>query len=218
MNTPETECPPLRGKGFDELVAFIATHKHVPETVGKLSAGQRAMFAAAVSVRSMLSQPEAGELFGVNRCTVKNAKVIWQEGTDEEIETVRSGKAGLHSLYVRIIARTKGKVWRKPSRQKDVLGVGRNPERVQNQKIRAEVWGKLRDALVALTSMPLMEDVVNVARSCDRTGLVDSRVHKALACLEGFRDAWTASGSAAAAKDCNGHDAQDAAVEECARV
>lgn len=40
---------------------------------------------------------------------------------------------------------------------------GKNPERIERQRVNAGIWAALRDALTHLTALPLPGDVVSIA-------------------------------------------------------
>lgn len=48
------------------------------------------------------------------------------------------------------------------------------------------IWRDLREALLALTSLPLPSDVARVIKSRDRTGIVKSKLPNAKQWLEEF--------------------------------
>jgi ParB/RepB/Spo0J family partition protein len=59
------------------------------------------------------------------------------------------------------------------------------------QRVRADIWNQLRDALDNLTGMPLPSDVVAIARQYDKAGLVDiTRLEKSAQWLEAFAREW----------------------------
>lgn len=83
--------------------------------------------------------------------------------------------------------RRKGKSNKKvPLRQ-----AGKNPERIQEQQLRAGIWQQVRDALINLTSLPNAAEVVVIVRAHarDKT-LVDKKLAHALNWLKEFSDGW----------------------------
>lgn len=169
-----------------------------------LNASQRAMIAAKLAtlksgqhpeaavtaVTAALTQSEAGAMMDVARQTIGCARTILDHGTPEEIASVESGRRGLRKLADKI----KERLAPEGEKQKPKQGTrqsGKNPERIQRQQINAEIWGRVRDALVHLTSLPRPLEVMPIARASDRTGLVDARVLQALQWLEEFADGWT---------------------------
>ena len=62
--------------------------------------------------------------------------------------------------------------------------------RRQRRQIESEVWANLRDALLALTSLPLPSDVAQIARANDRTNLVTQRLPQSIEWLEEFANEW----------------------------
>ena len=58
--------------------------------------------------------------------------------------------------------------------------------RSENKRIRAEVWAQFRDALFAITGLPLPSEVATIAREFDRAGVVDARLSQSIQWLEDF--------------------------------
>lgn len=168
-----------------------------------LSASQRAVIASKLATLKIgqharvgsaeptaISQTQAGVMMDVARHTIGRARVLLDHGTPQEIAAVESGRRGLRKLTDEIKARLPPEA-EKPKPKQDKRQSGKNPERIQRQQINAEIWGRVRDALVHLTSLPRPLEVMPIARACDRTGLVDARVLQALQWLEEFADGWT---------------------------
>jgi hypothetical protein len=168
-----------------------------------LNESQRAMIAAKLSAlsksgtrtdlgeitpRSPTGQ-EAADMLNVNRATVVSAKTVLREGTADEIKAVEQGSAAVSTIARQIRAKVP-KEKRATSRDVPQSQRGKNPERIQNQRINAQVWGQVRDALTNLTSLPITSDVVAIVRSNDKAGLVDNRLKPALEWLKEFNDAW----------------------------
>jgi len=167
-----------------------------------LNESQRAMIAARLApapagLRTDLGQicpgshtaEEAAKLLNVSRASVVSARKVLADGSDEEITAIEKGEAAVGTVAKQI--RTgQSKEQRKKHRDTPKSMVGKNPERIQRQQINAEVWGRIRDALIHLTSLPCAEDAVRIARGADKTGLVDQRLNRALTYLENFRNEW----------------------------
>jgi ParB-like chromosome segregation protein Spo0J len=196
----------------NDPVAFVMDHnihrRHLNES-------QRAMIGARlseysksgtrtdlgeISPRSRTSQ-EAADLVNVNRATVVAAKKVLRDGTAEEIKAVEAGKAAVSTIAKEIRAK-KPPEERAARLNAPLSATGKNPERIERQRVHAQMWGALRDALSNLTGLPLPSDVVSIARAHDRTGLVDAKLLSALEWLEGFSDAWT---NKTASEDRNGY-------------
>lgn len=133
--------------------------------------------------------PEAAKLLNVGTTTFYEAKKVLAEGTPEEIRAIESGEMSVHSVAEQI-KRGSTPDQRKKSRDKSLSSTGRNPERIQRAQLNAEVWGRIRDALIHLTSLPLVTDVVAIAQAHDRTGLVDQRIEQSLKWLKDFSHEW----------------------------
>lgn len=131
----------------------------------------------------------AAEMLNVDRHTVFSAKKVLNEGTAEEIRAVEHGTASVSTIAKEIRAKRPA-ADRKARRDAGQSHIGKNPERIENQRINAQVWGNVRDALNALTSLPLPVDVVAIVRAHDRTGLVETRLSQSVQWLKEFADAW----------------------------
>ncbi len=136
------------------------------------------------------SQKEAATLLNVSRSTVQEAKTVLDRGTPEEIAAVLAGTVSASTIG-RQIRSGDGAARRKSKRDETLSHTGRNPERIQRAQINAEIWGRIRDALIHLTSLPLSADVVAIARAHDRTGLVDQRLGQSLQWLKEFSHEWS---------------------------
>lgn len=171
-----------------------------------LNEGQRAMIAARLaSAKSgertdlrqigsrSLTVSEAADLLNVGQRTVGAARTVLNEGTPEEIAAADSGDAAV-STIAKQIHEGKPAGARKRNRSTPLSQAGKNPERIQRTKINAEIWGRIRDALTHLTSLPLPSEVATIARSNDRTRLVDDRLEKALQWLKEFESEWHSNG------------------------
>lgn len=81
----------------------------------------------------------------------------------------------------------------KPDKKKVPLNkAGKNPERIQEQHLRAGIWQQVRDALINLTSLPDAVEVVAIVRAHarDKT-LVDKKLKPAINWLREFSDGWS---------------------------
>jgi hypothetical protein len=124
-----------------------------------LNESQRAMIAARLATlprggdRSQQSKVEistllptaakAATLLNVSRASVVNARKVLNEGTSEEIEAVTRGDAAVGTIAQKIRAKVPAPE-RKARRGASLAETGRNPERIQRQKINAEIWGRVR--------------------------------------------------------------------------
>lgn len=172
-----------------------------------LNESQRAMIAARLAVNprgtnqhsviATSSRQEAGELMNVHPVTVSHAKKVLTEGTPEEIEAVDKGEAAVTTIAKQIRAKCSPER-REKKRSEPLSQSGRNPERIQRQQINAEIWGRIRDTLTHLTSLPHPSDVAAVARAHDKTGLIDARLAQSLQWLKDFEHEWSNRDEAAA--------------------
>lgn len=169
-----------------------------------LSTSQRAMIAARIvtigshgqehfaNARKRTDAPvvslaQAGELLNVGRTSVSMARTVLQEGTPELIADVDSGRKTVESVGARLREA-------RPEKTKEQKAVkkfsGKNPERIQNQQMRAEIWRQVRETLTHLTSLPDPADVARIVRGLERGGLVDTKLVRAQTWLGAFADAW----------------------------
>lgn len=144
-----------------------------------------------------LSAEQAGALLNVGRASVQNAKKVLAEGTPEEIAAVERGEVGVKTVADQIRKRIDPEE-RKRRRDAGMSQTGKNPERIQRQQINAEIWGRVRDAVTHLTSLPLPADVVAIVRAHDKTGLIDQRLSRAMDWLKEFDNEWSDRGEDAA--------------------
>lgn len=178
-----------------------------------LNASQRALIVAEFATRkagenqhtkevygkpyTSLTVHQAAALAGVNKDTIVDARRVLAQGTEEDVGAVREGRASVMEIAKEIREATPPEE-RNKRRAGTLSGRGDNPARIENLKMRGEIWGHVRDALTALTSLPNPEDVVRIARTHDRTGLVDARLENSLQWLTRFANAWRDRDEAAA--------------------
>lgn len=195
--------------GIAPLVAEWEPSGHTPESyvISKnlhrrhLNETQRAMIAARLAnVRDgwNYSQKQGGEiplakaaeLMNVNRSTVVYAKKVLKEGSPEEVAACDRGEASVNTVG-RMIARGASPTKRASLRDKEIIQKGKNPERLQKQQMRADLWARLKDALVSLSSMPDAAEVADMVRSMDRTQLVEKRLPIAQRFLKELENGWS---------------------------
>ncbi len=162
-----------------------------------LNQSQRGLIAARIATLAVgrpnagipaISQTDAAKLLGVSRDTVTAARAVLTWGSPEVIAQIESGKA-----RVGIIARVLRREQQNHAEIGQRMKTGKNPERIQRQRMNAEIWGRVRDALSHLTSLPLASDVVFIVRTNDKAGLVNKRLAGARRWLEEFAHAWERS-------------------------
>lgn len=153
-----------------------------------------------------ISQDAAASLLGVSRDTVIQAKIVLNEGTEEEIKAVDEGKASASTTAEKIRARNP------INRQKgkSVPHTDKVAAKFEQQRINAMLWGTFRDALTGLTSLPTPADVARIARYIDRTGLVDARLDQSLNWLTEFAHEWRQHHSTSSASKRSTNDHADA--------
>lgn len=68
---------------------------------------------------------------------------------------------------------------------------GKNPDRIQEQQMRASIWQQVKDSLINLTSLPDAGEVVAIVRAHARDkNLIDKKLAPALNWLREFSDGW----------------------------
>lgn len=79
-----------------------------------------------------------------------------------------------------------------PGKKKVPLNkAGKNPERIQEQEMRAGIWRQVKDSLINLTSLPDAGEVVEIVRAHARDKkLIDKKLAPALNWLREFHDGW----------------------------
>jgi len=149
-------------------------------------ARERAFRAARLAIAEQISMREAAEREGSKRSSVQEAYTILMHGTEPEITSVETGVAAIGSVAEAVRSRIPpgGRKARTPT-----FG----PVVQANREFDAEVWGKLREALDLLTSLPVPTDVMTVVKkNAMRTEHVSRKVLTAQTWLEEFVNAWTA--------------------------
>jgi len=142
---------------------------------------------ARLAMTEQISMREAGDKVGSRRSSVQEAYTILMLGTPQEIDAAESGLAGIGPIVASIRERTtpeqREAVARKPTR---------GPTSDAGRALEAQVWGKMRDALDALTSLPIPPDVMSVVKkNPQRAEYVSRKVLTAHTWLEEFVNAWT---------------------------
>lgn len=156
-----------------------------------LSKGDVATQLGGVEISTPLfTGKQAAQMLNVDRSTVQYAKVVQREGTEDEVRAVERGEAAVSTIARQIMAKRPPEE-RKKLRDEPLSQSGRNPERIQRQQINAEIWGRIRDALTHLTSLPQASDVAAIARANDKTGLVEARLQSAIQWLGDFHNEWS---------------------------
>jgi len=144
---------------------------------------------------SSISAGEAAHLLNVSEKSVFNAKTVLREGTAEEREAVERGEVAVTTVAKQIRAKMSPER-RAKKRTQSLSDTGKNPERIQRLQINGEIWGRVRDALTHLTSLPDPADVATIARLNDKTGLVAARLPQSLTWLKEFSNVWSSSDAA----------------------
>jgi hypothetical protein len=118
--------------------------------------------------------------------TLNSARIALKRATIKELSLIEAGTLRVWSIS-RQIRRE-----RAANRDIPMNQIGKNPEKIQRQKLRTEVWRRLRDGLEGLTNLPNPRDVVTIVRSTGSgINLVDRKLLKAQEWLGEFCDEWT---------------------------
>lgn len=125
------------------------------------------------------SLQEAANLLNVGRHSAVDAKLALREATPEEIAALDAGKTSVSSVAKRIRNAHKGAAPEKKDNG------------AQKRRINSEVWGRIRDALTHLTSLPLPADAAVVAHGYDKAGLVKARLQQSINWLKDFEHEWS---------------------------
>jgi ParB-like chromosome segregation protein Spo0J len=183
------------GKGTAEafVVSMNLHRRHLNESQRALIAARLASVKLGTNrftkVDGEISLPTAAALLNVDRATVGHAKTVLREGTPEEIQAVEQGSAAVSTIAKQI--RSGKPPEKRRSRNSEVMQTGKNPERIQRAQMNAELWARLSDALLGLTSLPLPSDVAEiVAGNVNRRRVVDDRLSRSLQWLKDFDHAW----------------------------
>lgn len=148
----------------------------------------------------------AAELMNVNRSSVINAKKVLNEGTPEEIAAVRDGKAAASTIAKQIAANIPPEERHLGGRNSPAVQAS-NVRKMEKIRMKAHVWGQLRDGLTAIANLPRPADVVPIARQHDRIGLVDAKMFQSLQWMKEFAHEWSKRNQAAS--NGNADDADD---------
>lgn len=201
----------LDSQAFDELVDSVRQNGALlyDETLGP---SQRALIAASLVTlrhgqhpqgcgcpvcrthppaqnRTDVTVAKAAEMLGVCITTVQAAKTVLARGTAEEIAAVKRGETGVEGIARDIRAKRSAEL-RAQKRSQPLATNGKNPGRIANQKVRADIWAQLRGALTGIGGLPLPAEVAQIARGFDKAGVVELRLEKSIKWLEEFAHAW----------------------------
>ena len=137
-----------------------------------------------------ISQTQAAKLMGISRDVVKDAKVVLDEGTPEEIQLLESGKSGAKPIADNIRQRIPR------DRSKDIIGrpqaksvVAAN--RVSTWNAHAKLYANMKEALILLSGLPRPSDMVMIARKVERGGLIDAKLFLTIQWLKEFSNEWS---------------------------
>lgn len=136
---------------------------------------------------------QAANLLGVNRAGIAAARSVLRRGTAEEIAAIERGEESAITLSKQIrtgISPEERQRRRDARRPKPVPVPDKKPKPSPRQTINADIWRRLRDALLGLTGLPLPADVVRIVRHQDKGGLIDDRLARSLQWLEDFSHDW----------------------------
>lgn len=186
--------------------AFVADknlrRRHLNETQRAMIAGRMANMeegrpkkTTEISVVS-ISGKKAASVMNVSDDLVSFAKTVIKHGTPEEIKAVEAGKIAVSTVARQIRSNVPSTKRQYDGRNSAAVmrGQGRSRDKA---KMNSQMWGNLRDALTAITSLPKPADVVMVAKAWDRSGLVDARLFRSIQWLKEFSHEWSKRNEAA---------------------
>jgi hypothetical protein len=151
----------------------------------------KVVMAAIEAVRTAKEQDitlsSMAERAGIDRSTLKNAKVLVEFGSIADLFEVTSGKIGLHPIADRIKA-TLTDEQRKQLKQTSTW----NANRRKNLQEGAALWAKLGPALTALVELPKPQDMVEIVKSNTmRENSINQNLDAATKWLEEFAHEWS---------------------------
>jgi len=188
---------PLPAPTDAELAALAQTLRAQTERAPlaayvQLGTGQRALIAArlvalaggALSVRAVTVPMD------VSRDSVKRAMLVLKAATAAEIRAIEAGQISPTTLARQLRSGLR-QDHRARRRAQPITEKGRNPQRLQNQRIDSDLWRRLREALDHLTNLPLPSEVAALVRNqANRNDFVGQRLTRARKWLEEFTHAW----------------------------
>jgi hypothetical protein len=134
---------------------------------------------------------QAAKATDVSPSAVVDARQVLRRGTPTEIRTIEQGERGSGARMIADQLRQNLTVAQRRRIAEIPLGErGRAPGNRQNARLKALVWRQLCNALQA-AQLPRLEDVVEIARSHDRTGLIDRDLLRAHERLGELIELWT---------------------------
>jgi hypothetical protein len=187
------------GKGGSPLSYVLSknlTRRHLTTSqramvagrIANLESRQRADYARKLVVdgiptTEIITGSEAAKMLNVSRDSVVSARQILQHCSPQEVQAVEEGRMSIRrareSIKVRDVT---------PIKKSKLKNGGKNPDRIERQRLRNHVWKNVRIALEALTSLPLPADVVPIVKAMDRHNLIPEKLPTALAWLREFAD------------------------------
>jgi hypothetical protein len=136
---------------------------------------------------------EATRIVGVSTALGYSARIVLKHGTAAEIRAIEQGDhepgAGISNLARQI------RLGLSPAQRRRLAQIpmeerGDFPSRIRTQRLKGMVWRQLCQALEA-ADLPRTEDVVDIARRFDRSGLVDRKLLRAHERLGELIELWT---------------------------
>jgi ABC-type phosphate/phosphonate transport system substrate-binding protein len=88
----------------------------------------------------------------VGRTAVQSARVVLDGGTAHEIEAVERGDATAEAIATEIRKKASLRKTQKYKKEDAMSERGKNPARIARQRMNAEIWGRIKDALMHLTA------------------------------------------------------------------
>lgn len=181
--------------------------------MANLSNGHRAdlqekKHAAQIWAAAPVTVDRAAELLNVSRNSVVFARKVLKDGTKEEVEAVRDGKAAVSTIARQIIKSIDAPKRHTGGKDSPVVKASLS-NRIKGQRMKAQIWTQLRDGLTLISGLPRPADAVKIVRAHDRTGLVDAKLFQSLNWLKEFAHEWSKRNETTAEAGGTSDDADD---------
>ena len=162
----------------------MATAKTRPVRESEVQGRINAFKGARLALTQNKSIREAALISGTPPGSISSAINVITHGTPEEIEGCESGRLQLEPTSDAVRARTP-----KGERDKKRRAPTQTALVKQAREIDADVWGKLRDALDAITGLPSAKDTAVIVRKNNmRIEHVNRKLLAALSWIQEFSD------------------------------
>jgi hypothetical protein len=135
----------------------------------------------AAKTEIIITIPQAAKMLNVSEETVNHARQVLRHCAPQDVQAIDEGRMSISRAFESIKVRDVA-----PMKKPKLNGAGKNPARIDRMRQRNLVWKNVREALIALTSLPLPADVAPIVKAMDRANLVPQKLPTALAWLREF--------------------------------